>query len=162
MTSFALLKTRRFLPLFVTQFLGAFNDNLFKNALVIWITFKAQRVWGLPPEQAVALCGGIFILPFFLFSATAGQVADAYDKARLIRWVKLAEIGIMGFAVWGWLSGAISFLLLVLFGMGMHSTFFGPLKYSILPQHLAEDELLGGNALIESGTFLAKIGRAHV
>lgn len=152
-----LLKTRRFLPLFVTQFFGAFNDNLFKNALVILITYRIAAE-GLPQQQAqemTVLAAGLFILPFFLFSATAGQIADKFEKSRLMRLVKIAEIGLMCLGTAGFLLHHTWMLMLVLFGMGMHSTFFGPLKYSVLPDHLKEDELIAGNGLIEAGTFLA-------
>ena len=148
-----ILKSRRFLPLFVTQFLGAFNDNLFKNALAILILFRLAS--GDEGEVLVALAGGIFILPYFLFSATAGQLADKYDKGRMIRVVKAVEIGVMALAAAGFAWGRIDFLLAVLFLMGAQSTFFGPLKYGILPQHLDAGELVGGNALIEAATFLA-------
>lgn len=148
-----LLSTRRFLPLFVTQFLGALNDNLLKNALVMLITF---RLAGEGEAQLlVTLAAGLFILPFFLFSATAGQVADKIDRAKITRIVKLAEIVIMLLAAAGFYLGNSWFLLAVLFAMGVHSTFFGPIKYALLPQHLREDELLAGNAWIEAGTFLA-------
>lgn len=150
-----LMTDRRFYPLFWTQFLGAFNDNFFKNALVILITFKASSVLGIPSSQMVALAGGIFILPFFIFSATSGQIADKYEKGSIIRIIKLAEIAIMVLAAYGFLYEKFSFLLLVLFLMGLHSTFFGPIKYSILPQHLQESELVAGNALVEAGTFLS-------
>lgn len=143
------------MPLFVTQFLGAFNDNFLKNALVILITYRGVAVFGIPPGQMVAAAGGIFILPFFLFSATAGQLADRLDKALLTRWIKIAEIAIMGIAVLGFASGQYSLLLVALFLMGTHSTFFGPIKFAILPQHLKGNELVAGNAWIEAGTFLA-------
>lgn len=155
MNQMSLLKSKRFFPLFLTQFFGAFNDNFLKNALVILITYKTKAVLGIPAAQMVAVAGGIFILPFFLFSAQAGQLADKHEKSRLIRWVKLAEIGIMALAFAGFVSHHYELLLAVLFLMGLHSTVFGPLKYSILPQHLAADELVGGNALVEAGTFLA-------
>ena len=150
-----ILKSRRFLPLFVTQFLGAFNDNLYKNAVVVLILFRLAGDAAGDGEVLVAIAGGLFILPFFLFSATAGQLADKYDKARMIRAVKAAEIVIMGLAAAGFVWGRIDFLLAVLFLMGAQSTFFGPLKYGILPQHLEAKELVGGNALIEAATFLA-------
>jgi len=150
-----LLKERRFYPLFWTQFLGSFNDNFLKNALVILITFKATSVLGIPAAQMVAVAGGIFILPFFLFSATAGQLADKYEKSKIVRIIKIVEIGIMALAMLGFLTEHFAFLLAVLFLMGLHSTFFAPIKYSILPQHLRHDELVGGNALIEAGTFLS-------
>lgn len=152
---FKLLSERRFLPLFITQFLGAFNDNVLKNAMVILITFEGARMSGIDPALMVNACAGLFILPFFLFSATSGQLADKYEKSRLIRLVKLLEICIMVIAAIGFWLPNLPLLLIALFLMGMHSTLFGPLKYSILPQHLYENELIGGNALVESGTFLA-------
>ncbi len=155
MGQLSLLGTRRFAGLFWTQFLGAFNDNLLKNALAILIAYRSLSVLGLPPQSLVALCSGIFILPFFLFSATAGELADRFPKHRVVRAVKVSEVAIM-------IGGAIGFwelnlwlLLATLFLMGVHSTFFGPVKYSILPQLLTQDELVGGNALVEMGTFLA-------
>ena len=155
---FALLGTRRFLPLLATQFLGAFNDNLFKNALVILITYVLAERSGLDARVLVLLAGGILILPFFLFSATAGQLADKYDKARLSRSIKLAEIVIMlAGAVAFWL-GSMAMLMAVLFLMGTQSAFFGPIKFGILPDHLADDELVAGNALIEASTILAILG----
>lgn len=150
-----LLKSRRFLPLFVTQFLGAFNDNLYKNALVMLILFSLAGDAAVRGDVLVAIAGGLFILPFFLFSATAGQLADKYDKARMIRWVKAGEVIIMGLAAAGLAWGRVDFLIAVLFLMGAQSAFFGPLKYGILPQHLESKELIGGNALIEAATFLA-------
>jgi acyl-[acyl-carrier-protein]-phospholipid O-acyltransferase / long-chain-fatty-acid--[acyl-carrier-protein] ligase len=151
----ALLRSRMFWPLFVTQFLGAANDNLFKNALVILVVYRLGEGSGISPAVMVTLAAGIFILPFFLFSATAGQLADRYEKSRLIRIIKLAEVALMALAAAGFVGGHPWFLVAVLFGMGMHSTFFGPLKYAILPDHLERDDLVGGNALIEAGTFLA-------
>jgi 1-acyl-sn-glycerol-3-phosphate acyltransferase len=154
-SQFALLKTRRFAPFFVTQFLGAFNDNLFKNALVVLLTFHAVNWTTLAPEILTNLAAGIFILPFFLFSATAGQLADKFDKAKLARLVKVLEMVIMGVAALGFFLHSLGVLLSALFLLGLHSTLFGPVKYAILPQHLREDELVGGNALVESGTFVA-------
>lgn len=152
---FTLMTQRRFLPLFVTQFLGALNDNMLKNAMVILIAFQGTKMSKVAPELMVNICAGLFILPFFLFSATSGQIADKYDKATLIRQVKALEIGIMLVAAIGfWLSN-LACLLVALFLMGLQSTLFGPVKYSILPQHLQESEMIGGNGLIESGTFLA-------
>ncbi len=154
-SQFKLLTERRFLPLFVTQFLGALNDNALKNAMVILIAFQGARLTSTSPALMVNVCAGLFILPFFLFSATAGQLADKHEKSRLIRLVKVLEIGIMLIAAVGFWLPSLPWLLLALFLMGMHSTLFGPIKYSILPQHLREDEMIGGNGLIESGTFLA-------
>ncbi|WP_130471062.1 MFS transporter [Candidatus Magnetaquicoccus inordinatus] len=150
-----LLHSRRFLPLFVTQFLGALNDNVIKNALVVLLTFHSLLWTTLPPELLANLAAGIFILPFFLFSATAGQMADKYDKARLAQWVKLLEIVIILLTSLGFAWHSIEILLAGLFLLGSHSTFFGPIKYAILPQHLQENELVAGNALIEAGTFIA-------
>ncbi|HND39908.1 MAG TPA: MFS transporter [Accumulibacter sp.] len=154
-SQFSLLGTRRFAPFFATQFLGAFNDNLFKNALVVLLTFQAAAWTTLPPEVLTNIAAGIFILPFFLFSATAGQLADKFDKARLARLVKLLEVLIMGVALLGFVSHSLPILLVALFLLGLHSTFFGPVKYAILPQHLRDHELVGGNALVEAGTFVA-------
>ena len=137
------------------MFSGAFNDNFFKNALIILINYKAQQVMGIAPAQMVALAGGIFILPFFLFSATSGQIADKFEKTKIISVIKFVEILIMCLAFAGFFYEQFVFLLAVLFLMGTHSAFFGPVKYSILPQHLKEDEMMAGNALVEAGTFLA-------
>ncbi|MBF0425057.1 MAG: MFS transporter [Magnetococcales bacterium] len=152
---FSLLRARRFGPFFSTQFLGAFNDNLFKNALVVLLTFQATQWTTMAPELLANLAAGIFILPFFLFSATAGQLADKYDKARLARLVKVLEIAIMLIAGLGFWSHSLALLIGCLFLLGLHSTLFGPVKYAILPQHLHAEELVGGNALIEAGTFVA-------
>ena len=150
-----LLGARRFGPLFATQFLGAFNDNLYKTAMLFLITY---RLMGDDPKSGalmVAVASGVFILPFFLFSAVAGQLADSLDKARVVRAVKLAEVVIMAVGAAGLLLGSVPVLMLALFAMGAHSTFFGPIKYAILPQHLADNELLGGTGLVEAGTFVA-------
>lgn len=152
---FKLLKQKRFAPLFITQFLGAFNDNLYKNALVVLLTFQSAQWTSLAPEIMVNIAAGIFILPFFLFSATAGQLADKYDKAALARLTKLLEILIMLVAAAGFWFSSLSTLMSALFLLGLQSTLFGPVKYSILPQHLKRNELLGGNALVEAGTFVA-------
>ncbi len=152
---FHLLGERRFGPFFVTQFLGAFNDNHFKNALVLLLTYHAATFTSLAPSVLVNLAAGLFILPFFLFSATAGQLADKYDKARIIRLVKLLEVGIMAVGGLGFLRQDLTLLLAALFLMGVHSTIFGPVKYALLPQTLREQELVGGNALVETGTSLA-------
>jgi len=151
----SLLRRRRFLPLFVTQFFGALNDNVFKNALVVLLTFKTAEWTRISPGVLANLAAGIFILPFFLFSATAGQLADKFDKARIARLVKVLEICIMALAGIGFAVHSLALLLTALFLMGCHSTLFGPVKYAILPQHLAASELIGGNALIEAGTFVA-------
>jgi MFS family permease len=150
--SLNLLGKRRFLPLFVTQFLGAFNDNLYKSAMVILVTYA---VYNDETKEATfnAVAGGLFILPFFLFSALAGQLADSMDKARIIRFVKSAEIAIMVFGAVGLLLHNIPLLLAALFAMGVHSSFFGPIKYAVLPQHLERDEVLGGTGLVEAGTY---------
>jgi len=155
MSQLKLLSERRFWPLFWTQFLGAFNDNLFKNALVILIAYRSMSLLGMSSQNIVVACAGIFILPFFLFSATAGQLCDRFAKWRLIRLVKIWEIGVMGLAGVGFAIGNLPLLLTVLFLMGMQSTFFGPAKYSILPELLGERDLVGGNALVAMGTFLA-------
>lgn len=154
-SQFGLLKERRFGPFFTTQFFGAFNDNLFKNALVVLLTFQAAQWTSIKPELLANLAAAIFILPFFLFSATAGQLADKYDKATLTRLVKVLEIAIMLIAGVGFWLHSLNIMLLCLFLLGLHSTLFGPVKYAILPQHLGESELVGGNALIEAGTFIA-------
>lgn len=155
MKQLALLRSRKFWPLFWTQFLGAFNDNLFKNALVMLVTFRSLSVAGLAADQVVMLSGGVFILPFFLFSASAGQLADKLRKSDLMRRVKLAEIPIMGLAAVGFWTDSPGLLLGVLFLMGLQSSVFGPAKYSVLPEVLDADELIGGNALVEMGTFVA-------
>ena len=150
-----LFSSKRFMPLFITQFCGAFNDNTFKNALTVMVGFQAAEKLMLPLGQLIPLSMGLFILPFFLFSATAGQLADKYDKAMLIRRVKQVEILLMVFAGVGFILDSVILLFIVLFFMGVQSTVFGPLKYSILPQQLKESELVAGNGLIEMGTFLA-------
>jgi MFS family permease len=150
-----LLGSRRFLPLFITQFLGAFNDNVYKNALVVLLTFHAAHWTTLAPGVLANLAAGLFILPFFLFSATAGQLADKLDKARLARASKLLEIAIMGVAGVGFWLESLAWLFAALFLLGAQSSLFGPVKYALLPQHLQPSELIGGNALIEAGTFAA-------
>ncbi|MGB4947631.1 MAG: MFS transporter [Candidatus Competibacter denitrificans] len=152
---FTLMKERRFLPFFITQFLGAFNDNVFKNALIILIAFQVAATDSARANLLINLCSGLFVLPFFLFSATAGQLSDKYEKSCYIRWVKALEIGIMCGAAAGFLLNSVALLLAMLFMMGFHSTLFGPVKYSILPQHLKPQELVGGNAWIEMGTNMA-------
>jgi len=163
LTSTYLLRQRRFLPLFATQLLNAFNDNLFKNAMVLFVVYSVYNSEEAE-AQFSAVASGLFILPFFVLSALSGQLADMRDKAAIIRWVKLAEIGIMTVGGGGLLMAwqglltetvAIPLMLLALFAMGVHSTFFGPIKYAILPQHLHKDEVLAGTGLVEAGTYIA-------
>ena len=154
---FSLLGQRRFAPFFVTQFLGALNDNIFRNGLVILITFQGVRIAGMDAVQLANVAGALFILPFFLFSATAGQLADKYEKSRLMRSIKLLEIVLMVLAAFAFVTQSYTVLLVVLFLMGCQSTLFGPVKYAYLPQQLMTDELVGGNALVESGTYMAII-----
>ncbi len=154
---FSLLGQRRFAPFFGTQFLGALNDNIFRNGLVILITFQGVVVAGMDHTQLANVAAGLFILPFFLFSATAGQLADKYEKSLLIRRVKMLEIVLMVLAATALFTDSYALLLFVLFLMGCQSTMFGPVKYAYLPQQLADDELVGGNALVESGTYVAII-----
>jgi 1-acyl-sn-glycerol-3-phosphate acyltransferase len=155
-SQFALLGTRRFLPFFVTQLLGAFNDNVFKQSLILAILYKLSL--SADPALLVNLCALLFILPFFLFSALGGQFGEKFAKDALIRAIKLAEIAIMAVGAAGFLFNQLPLMFLALFGMGTHSALFGPVKYSILPQALRSDELVGGNALVEMGTFLAILG----
>jgi 1-acyl-sn-glycerol-3-phosphate acyltransferase len=152
-SQFTLLRTRRFLPFFITQLLGAFNDNIFKQSLILAILYKLtidgdRTIW-------VNLCALLFILPFFLFSALAGQFGEKFNKDALIRAIKIGEIVIMAVGATGFLFNHLELMLLALFAMGTHSALFGPVKYSIMPQALHEDELVGGNGLVEMGTFLA-------
>lgn len=149
-----LFKTQRFLPLFIAQFLGAFNDNAVKNALVVLITYRLAET-GSNSQLLVTLAAGLFILPFFLFSATAGQLADKYEKSRLIAIIKFAEIILMVIAAIGFYKESITLLMLSLFLIGTQAAFFGPLKYAILPDQLRRDELIAGNGLIEAGTFFS-------
>jgi 1-acyl-sn-glycerol-3-phosphate acyltransferase len=153
-SQFALLTQRRFGPFFWTQFLGAFNDNLFKTALLVVLTYDALAWTTLPSALLNNLIPGLFILPYVLLSATAGQVADKVEKGRLARFVKLIEIVIMGIAAAGWLTHTLWLLIAAVVGMGIHSTLFGPVKYAYLPQHLKPEELVGGNGVIEMGTFV--------
>lgn len=152
-----LLRARRFLPLFATQFLGAFNDNLFRTASVMLVIYGIYRD-ATKEATFSAVAAGLFILPFFLFSALAGQLTDEVDKARVVRIVKTAEILIMIIGAAGLLLQNTLLLLGALGAMGIHSTFFGPVKYALLPQHLSEDEVLGGTGLIEAGTYIAILG----
>ena len=151
---FALLRQRRFAPFFWTQFLGAGNDNLFKFAFTVMLTYQLQVAW-LPPAMAGLVIGALFILPFVLFSATSGQLADKLEKTRLIRFVKNLEIVIMAAATLGFMTLNVSLLLGCVFMMGLHSTLFGPVKFAYLPQHLSEREITGGNGMVEMGTFVA-------
>lgn len=151
---FSLLGQRRFAPFFWTQFLGAGNDNLFKFALTVLVTYQLQVSW-LEPKMAGLVIGALFITPFMLLSATAGQWADKYDKARMMRAVKLLEIAIMAVAAVGFWQAQVGLLLLCVLLMGVHSTLFGPVKYAYLPQHLSPQELTGGNGMVEMGTFVA-------
>lgn len=162
-TSIDLMRKRRFLPLFLTQLLNALNDNLYKNAMVLFVVYSVYD----SPEMETLISGvatAVFVLPFVLFSATSGQLADMRDKATIIRWIKFAEIIIMSVGAVGLLLAAqgmqvetlaIPLMFVALFAMGMHSTFFGPIKYAILPQHLEKDEVLAGTGLVEAGTYVA-------
>lgn len=154
-SQFNLLTTRRFLPMFLTQFFGALNDNVFKQSLLLVFTYQLISSSTYNTSTLNNLAALLFVLPYFLFSATAGQIADRYEKANLTRWLKGAEIVIMSLATIGFLTKQLWLLLLALFLMGTHSTFFGPIKYAILPQILTEKELMSGNALFQTGTSLA-------
>ncbi|WP_287740271.1 MFS transporter [Diaphorobacter sp.] len=151
---FALLRQRRFAPFFWTQFAGAANDNLFKFAFTVMVTYQLSVSW-MPPALAGLVIGALFILPFLLFSATAGQLTDKYEKTRIIRFVKNLEIAIMLVAGAGFVAGSAAILLGCVFLMGLHSTLFGPVKFAYLPQALNERELTGGNGMVEMGTFVA-------
>ena len=165
-TSTNLMRQRRFLPLFLTQLLNALNDNLYKNAMVLFVVYQVYD----SPEMETLISGvatALFVLPFVLFSATAGQLADMRDKTKIIRWIKFAEIIIMSVGAAGLLmaargmaveSVAIPLMFVALFAMGVHSTFFGPIKYAILPQHLHDNEVLAGTGLVEAGTYIAILG----
>ena len=151
---FALLGQRRFAPFFWTQFLGAANDNVFKFAFTLMVTYQLQLSW-LEPKMAGLVIGALFILPYVLFSATSGQLTDKWDKTRMFRLVKNLEIAIMALAAWGFWTTNVPALLACVFLMGLHSTLFGPVKYAYLPQQLSERELTGGNGMVEMGTFVA-------
>ncbi|ELV7515355.1 MFS transporter [Photobacterium damselae] len=151
----SLLRKQRFLPYFLTQALGAFNDNVYKNVLLILIAFAAPGALPFSSDLAINIAAGLFILPFFLFSASAGVLSDIYDKAQIMRIVKFAEIIIMACAAIAFITQSYLILLFLLFLMGTQSAFFGPAKYALLPQHLKKEELIAGNALVEMGTFLA-------
>jgi len=154
-SQFQLMREQRFRPFFFTQFLGAFNDNVFKTALITLVTFRAGQLTHLDGKTLATLLPGLFILPFFLFSATSGQLADKFEKSAIARAVKVFEIGIMFLAAWGFMANLFWPLVAALFLMGLHSTIFGPVKYAYLPQHLKKDELVGGNGMFEMGTFVA-------
>ncbi len=153
-SQFSLLGQRRFSPFFWTQFLGAFNDNVFKTALLTILTYDALQWTDMDVGLLNNLIPGLFILPFVLFSATSGQLADKFEKGKMARYVKLLEIAIMCVAAVGWMSHQLWLLIAAVAGMGIHSTLFGPVKYAYLPQHLKADELVGGNGVIEMGTFV--------
>jgi 1-acyl-sn-glycerol-3-phosphate acyltransferase len=153
-SQFSLLTERRFGPFFWTQFLGAFNDNLFKTALLVVLTYDALSWTTVPAALLNNLIPGLFILPYVVFSATAGQIADKVEKGRLARFVKVLEIVIMSIAAAGWFTHTLWLLVAAVVGMGVHSTLFGPVKYAYLPQHLKPEELVGGNGVIEMGTFV--------
>ncbi len=153
--NFSLLRHRRFLPLFASQFLGAANDNFFRNALAILVTFRLGEWGGLSPQVLTALAPGIFIAPYFLFSAIAGRLADRYEKSTLMKILKGWEIAIAVIGVWALTTANVGGMLLVLFLLGAQSTFTSPIKYAVLPEYLDQKQLLGGNALMEGGTFLA-------
>ncbi|HOI64969.1 MAG TPA: MFS transporter, partial [Thiomonas arsenitoxydans] len=152
---FALLGQRRFAPFFWTQFGGAGNDNLFKFAFTVMVAYRAEAASALSTGLMVNLIAALYILPFVLFSATSGQLADKYDKAVLMRRVKTLEIAIMALALWGFVTANVPALLACAFGMGLHSTLFGPAKYAYLPQHVNSAELTGANGMTEMGTFVA-------
>jgi 1-acyl-sn-glycerol-3-phosphate acyltransferase len=154
-SQYDLMRERRFAPFFWTQFLGAANDNVFKNALVIFVAFQAAGMTSMDPNTLVNLAGAVFIAPFMLLSATGGQLADKLEKSRLIRAIKLLEIAIMALGLAGFWMRDLATLFAALALMGVHSTLFGPVKYAILPQHLKPEELVGGNGLVEMGTFVA-------
>ena len=155
MSQAKLLVQRGFFPFFATQFFGAFNDNLFKNALMVTVAYRSATLAGMSTQTVIAMSAGVFILPFFLFSAWAGQLSDKLSKTRVIRWVKVAELFLMVAGAFGFWIDSLPLLLCVLFLMGLQSAVFGPAKYSILPELLTVRELTGGNALVETGTFAA-------
>ena len=154
-SAFSLLRQRKFLPFFLTQLSGALNDTLLKSAFTLLVTFYAAEYGGLNSALASNLIAGLFILPFVLLSATAGQLADKLDKAHLMRLVKLFEIIIISVAAYGLIMHVASILYVCIFLMGIHSAVFGPAKYAYLPQHLADNEVVGGNGLVEMATFVA-------
>jgi len=154
-SQFKLLASRRFAPFFWTQFLGAYNDNVFKNTLVLFIAYKMGSQMAAKSDILINLAAGLFILPFFFISATAGQIADKYEKSMLMRYIKVAEIIIAVMAAFAFYYKNVTCLMFLLFLLGCQAAFFGPVKYSIIPQHLNNAEIVGGNAMVESGTFVA-------
>lgn len=160
MSQWGLLASKRFLPLFLTQALGALNDNIFRNALIVLVTYRAAADGSLPPAQLAAIAAGLFVLPYFLFSGLVGQLSDRHEKSGIIRLVKLAEIALAMVAAIAFATGDTVFLLSVLFLLGTQSTFFSPVKFSILPQHLDETQLIGANAFLQLGTFLTILAGA--
>ncbi len=154
-SQFALLRQRRFAPFFITQFLGAFNDNVYKNALIILIAFKGASMSSVPTDVLTNLSAGLFILPFFLFSASAGQLIEKFEKAHAMRLIKQLEIIIMLLAALAFMLGNIYMLIALLFMTGMQSTLFGPAKYSYIPQQVTDHELVAANGLVQTGTFIA-------
>ena len=154
-SQFSLLRKKRFAPFFWTQFSGAFNDNVYKNMLILMIAFQSTASMSTNSDVLINIAAGLFILPFFLFSALAGQMADKFEKSRLIRIIKLVEVVIMSLAAAALYFEQTTCLLALLFFMGTQSAFFGPVKYSIIPQHIHETQIIGANALVEMGSFLA-------
>lgn len=154
-TNASFIFTRRFLPIFLTQFFGAFNDNLFRQAVVILITFRFAEALGMAPAILTNLAIGLFILPYFLFSALAGQLADKFEKSRQIVWIKIWEVGLMVTGAFAFYLQSLPLMIVVLTGLGLQSTFFGPIKYGVLPDLMKREELLTTNALVEAGTFIA-------
>lgn len=150
-----LFKDKRFLPLFIVQFCGCFNDNILKNALIMLIAYKLVGEVAFSPSIMILIANAIFILPFVVFSGIAGQIADKFERSKLVQIIKIVELGIMLLAIYGFANSNLLILYIALFLMGIHSTFFGPLKYSILPDHLNKDELLGANGFVEAGTFIS-------
>ncbi len=154
---YRLFLKRRFLPIFIAQFFGSFNDNMLRNGLVVLIAYASNHGIDLPVEKPavlVTMCAALLVMPFIIFSSVAGQLADKIEKARLVTYTKIAEILIMSVAYWGFYTHNIYLLMVMLFISGTHSTFFGPIKYSILPEHLHHKELLAGNGFISAGTYM--------
>jgi len=157
MASSHLLSSRRYLPLLLTQFLGALNDNFFKTAVVMLVTYRLSSTAGIAPHRLVILAGALYMLPYILFCAIGGKLADKFDKAVIARIIKLAEVVFMLVAALGFYFHLSALLFLVLFCMGAHSALFSPAKYALMPEHLKEGELMEGNAFLEAGTFIATL-----